>query len=178
VSDPGDWQPPLPPGPAPAEYPPPPPVAAPRPEQPLAGWWARVGATLLDTVFVFVLTGGGITLGAVLAEATSDLVLIPFIAVGVGALLLYAPLLMRREGPRNGQTWGKQIAGIRVVRDGDPPMTLGPAFVREFLVKTLLFGWIGGSIVIGWLLDVLWPLWDAKNQALHDMIVATRVVKA
>ena len=26
------------------------------------------------------------------------------------------------------------------------------------------------------LLDVLWPLWDDKKQALHDKIVATNVV--
>jgi uncharacterized RDD family membrane protein YckC len=57
-------------------------------------------------------------------------------------------------------------------------MTFGWSFFREFLIKTVLFGWVGGSFVIGWLLDVLWPLWDGENRALHDMIVATRVVSA
>ena len=26
-------------------------------------------------------------------------------------------------------------------------------------------------------LDILWPLWDEENRALHDFIVSTRVVK-
>ena len=28
------------------------------------------------------------------------------------------------------------------------------------------------------LLDYLWPLWDPKNEALHDKIGGTRVVEA
>ena len=31
--------------------------------------------------------------------------------------LVYAPVLMARDGEHNGQTWGKQMLGIRVVRD-------------------------------------------------------------
>ena len=27
------------------------------------------------------------------------------------------------------------------------------------------------------LVDVLWPLWDAKKQALHDKVAGTAVVK-
>jgi hypothetical protein len=45
-------------------------------------------------------------------------------------------------------------------------------------VKALLFG-IAGSLTGGLanLADVLWPLWDEENRALHDMIVDTRVIK-
>ena len=93
--------------------------------------------------------------------------------------LLYAPLLMMREGPRNGQTIGRQLLGIRVVRNTGQPMSFGWAALREFVVKGLLVG-IASSIipVLPWLLDVLWPLWDDENRALHDMIVQTHVVKA
>jgi len=28
------------------------------------------------------------------------------------------------------------------------------------------------------LVDGLWPLWDAQNRAIHDMLAATRVVRA
>ena len=57
-------------------------------------------------------------------------------------------------------------------------MTLGIAVVREVLVKTLLFGFIGSiTIGIASLVDVLWPLWDDENRALHDFVVDTRTVK-
>jgi hypothetical protein len=28
------------------------------------------------------------------------------------------------------------------------------------------------------LLDVLWPLWDDQDRALHDMVVSTHVIRA
>ncbi len=38
---------------------------------------------------------------------------------------------------------------------------------------------IGGlfTILILPLLNYLWPLWDKKNEALHDKMCSTRVVK-
>ena len=35
-----------------------------------------------------------------------------------------------------------------------------------------------GVFVIPVLLDYLWPLWDQKNQALHDKVVSSVVVRA
>jgi uncharacterized RDD family membrane protein YckC len=57
-------------------------------------------------------------------------------------------------------------------------MTFGWAMLREVAVKALLFGGLG-SVTVGLasLLDVLWPLWDDENRALHDFIVDTRVVQ-
>jgi uncharacterized RDD family membrane protein YckC len=64
------------------------------------------------------------------------------------------------------------------VRANGKPMTFGFAMLREVAVKTLLFG-IAAAITGGLatLADVLWPLWDEENRALHDFIVDTRVVK-
>ena len=58
------------------------------------------------------------------------------------------------------------------------PMTFWFAMLREVVVKALLFGFIS-SLTVGLasLLDVLWPLWDDENRALHDFIVDTRVVR-
>ena len=57
-------------------------------------------------------------------------------------------------------------------------MTFGYAMLREVAVKALLFG-ILSSLTAGLasLLDVLWPLWDDENRALHDFIVNSRVVQ-
>jgi uncharacterized RDD family membrane protein YckC len=92
--------------------------------------------------------------------------------------LLYAPLLMARPGARNGQTRGKQIVGIRVVRDTGQPIDMVFGFFREFVVKNLLFGVIGSFFLsIPTLINYLWPLWDDQNRCLHDMIVSTHVVQ-
>ena len=79
---------------------------------------------------------------------------------------------------KDGQTPGKKIVGIRVVnaRSGET-LGWGMMFVREFLVKNLLFSVFGGmSLGIAQILNFLWPLWDANSQALHDKIANTQVI--
>jgi uncharacterized RDD family membrane protein YckC len=137
---------------------------------------------MLDWLIVFV--PFAIVVGILVAVAIDDggaaaivawsLVVVVYLA----AIGLYAPLLMARGGAANGQTWGKQIVGIRVVRDKGGDVDFGYAFLREVVVEWLLFGVIGGSFVIPTLLDWLWPLWDDENRALHDMIVSSHVVRA
>jgi uncharacterized RDD family membrane protein YckC len=94
-------------------------------------------------------------------------------------MLLYAPLLMMRSGAHNGQTLGKQMIGIRVVRNSGESMGFAWAAFREVVIKGLLVG-IASSIIpfIPWLLDNCWPLWDDENRALHDMLAQTHVVRA
>jgi uncharacterized RDD family membrane protein YckC len=90
--------------------------------------------------------------------------------------LLYAPAMMART---NGQTLGRMVVGIRVVRAKGQPMTFGWAMLREVAVKALLFGVVSSlTFGVASLLDVLWPLWDEENRALHDFIVDTRVIRA
>jgi uncharacterized RDD family membrane protein YckC len=68
--------------------------------------------------------------------------------------------------------------GIRVIRAGGEPMTFWFAMLREVLVKSLLVGVVSSfTFGLAWLLDVLWPLWDEENRALHDFVVNTRVIK-
>jgi uncharacterized RDD family membrane protein YckC len=159
----------------------------PESEYRLAGWWSRVSAALLDGLVIGI--GGLVVLaiaGAVFsagffASDTAGLVsvviglMLSFSAFAVIALL-YAPFLMART---DGQTLGKMAMGIRVVRVNGEPMTFGAALLREVAVKWLLFGVVGSSTTFGlaWLADVLWPLWDDENRALHDLIAGTRVVK-
>jgi uncharacterized RDD family membrane protein YckC len=149
---------------------------------PLASWGRRVGAALLDgliltvpvfvLVFVVVVVAAGSDVGAVVVGIVGVLAYIL-------AALFYAPVLMARGGENNGQTWGKQIVSIRAVRDNSQPFDLGYAFLREFVVKSLLFGTVGSFFfAIPTILDVLWPLWDDQNRALHDMVVSTHVVRA
>jgi uncharacterized RDD family membrane protein YckC len=57
-------------------------------------------------------------------------------------------------------------------------MTFWFAMLREVIVKSLLVGVVSSfTFGLAWLLDVLWPLWDEENRALHDFVVNTRVIK-
>jgi uncharacterized RDD family membrane protein YckC len=158
--------------------------------RPLASWWSRVGAAIIDGLIIgipafilfLLLVGGSVGLtgddndASVWAIVGAAILWFLFVAAFA---LLYAPVTMARDGAHNGQTWGKQMLGIRVVRDGGERMSFGWAALREVVVKQLLVG-IASSIIplIPYLLDVLWPLWDDENRALHDMVVSTHVVRA
>jgi uncharacterized RDD family membrane protein YckC len=152
----------------------------------LSGWWRRVGAQVVDGVIVAA--GAALLLVAITAPFSigffaSDEVGVVAIVVGlVLALLciavvalLYAPALMART---NGKTLGRMATGIRVIRTNGEPITFGFAMLREVAVKTLLVG-IASSLTggIAYLVDVLWPLWDEENRALHDFVVNTRTIR-
>jgi len=153
----------------------------------LAGWWSRAGATLIDWVIVGI--GSVVLLIAITAPFSLGLFAdedIGIVSIIIGLLFatlcvtivafLYAPAMMART---DGQTLGRMVTGIRVVRAKGEPMTFGFAMLREVAVKALLFG-IAGSLTFGLaqLADYLWPLWDEENRALHDFLVDTRVIKA
>jgi uncharacterized RDD family membrane protein YckC len=92
--------------------------------------------------------------------------------------MLYFPLTMARDGARNGQTLGKQICRIRVVRQDGLPVGVGTAVVRELIFRWLLIGLLGSFVLaIPALFDALWPLWDRQKQTLHDKGAGTLVVK-
>ncbi len=91
---------------------------------------------------------------------------------GAGALLLFyllaigAPLLYFGyfEGGPTGQTIGKKVLGIRVIRKQDgQPLGWGLAIGRYF-ARAL------SSIC---LLGYLWMLWDSEKQTWHDKLTNT-----
>jgi uncharacterized RDD family membrane protein YckC len=152
----------------------------------LAGWWSRVAAALIDgiiigigAVLIMALFGSVFSIGFFASDEAGVVAVIvglmlSFVAIAVVALL-YAPLLMART---NGRTLGRMVVGNRVIRAGGQPMTFGWALLREVVIKALVFGLLS-SVTFGLasILDVLWPLWDDENRALHDFVVDTRTVK-
>ena len=153
----------------------------------LAGWWSRVGAALIDGIIISI---GAVLILAIFGSvfsvgffASDEAGIVSFfvgmflaaISISIVALI-YAPVFMART---NGQTLGRMAVGIRVVRNHGEPMTFGFALLREVVVKALLFGIVSAfTFGLASLADVLWPLFDDENRALHDFIVDTRVVRA
>ena len=79
---------------------------------------------------------------------------------------------------RRGQTPGKQLVGIRVVRTDGTASDWGWTFIREFLIKFALFE-VAVDLVsfgLGSFINLLWAFWDKDRQTLHDKIMNTVVV--
>jgi len=154
----------------------------------LAGWWHRVLAAVVDLLVigagaVAIVAGFGalFSVGFFASREVGIVTVIVGVLLGVVAFvivgLIYAPAIMVAT---NGKTLGKMAAGIRVVRVNGQPMDWGTAALREVVLKILAPG-IANSITAGVPLasaaDLLWPLWDDENRALHDFPVSTRVIR-
>ncbi|MFB7721312.1 MULTISPECIES: RDD family protein [unclassified Nocardia] len=159
-----------------------------------ASWGARAGAYLLDGLMFFlpavilqILAGtvgtdapdcssylnnntysssrsysSACTAGGMNAIGLICILLALALYIGAGLFLVY------REGS-TGQTPGKKIVGIRLVREATgQPVGFGLALGRKLLHVVDSF-----ACYIGWLM----PLWDTKRQTLADKIVNTVVVK-
>lgn len=140
--------------------------------RPLAAWWPRAVAYVIDSLVKFAFTLPFIAAGVVIAlgidwqaidieklqngqtvngripglsAADTAQLGAAFLVLIAGWLLVeltYQPLTMARKEANNGRSWGMQAMGIRVVRNGGSPMSYGPAVVRQFLVMGLLYALI------------------------------------
>ena len=138
----------------------------------LASWGSRVGAYLLDSVILIV--PPLVLIGLVFASDPRDgsaawsLVVVAYLAVLVLPFVYFSVL----HGGERGQTYGKRALGIRVVDGDGGRLGHGRAFGRYAIV------FVFGLFFVPLLLDYLWPLWDTKNQSLHDKVVGSLVVRA
>lgn len=152
-----------------------------------ASWGARAGALILDGIFATLLFIPTLIVAIAIA-ATADTVtnadgttevtdanggLIALaILLGLAAVVVAFWNQGWRQGSK-GQSWGKQIVGIKLVKEstGQPPgggLGLGRLLLRQVL----------GVVPFFFLVDYLFPLWDEKHQTLTDKIVSTLVVRA
>jgi uncharacterized RDD family membrane protein YckC len=163
----------------------------------LAGRWIRLGARLLDGVFSTVFMGPGLVMlipwfvahsnddagqnllshspfssfssdvYATMPTAAVTLLFAGWFAVAVTQILL---LSLR------GQTVGKIVAGVRIVRlDGQQAGFFHAWFLRTFVVGMISFIPYAGLVFA--LADILF-IFSASRRCLHDLIAGTVVVKA
>jgi uncharacterized RDD family membrane protein YckC len=150
----------------------------------LAGWWVRVAATAIDLALIVALAGSIVGVFSLVffsgtVEGAVSLIVgivVAFVAIIV-AVLVYPATAM---SVLDGQTVGKRLCRIRVVRTNGRPMDIGWSMLREAVIKWILFVFILSPATGGaaWIIDVVWPLWDDERRALHDMLAGTRVVEA
>lgn len=169
--------------------------------QPLASYWQRVGAYIIDAIITgiasFVLGGwllyramqpffdgfaNAVRSGdtAAMDRITSQIdygYLAGFSLVAGVIAFAYQVFFLTRSGA----TPGKAISGISVrLRERPGPLSLVDASRRASVQAVL--GMLGNIPLIGTfasiaaLLDLLWPAWDANRQAWHDKVAATNVV--
>ena len=165
------------------------------PAYPFAGFWARVGAAIIDALVILAIAAIPVVLGIALIVNSVDtssydnsttvtnggLLAVGIILIIIGAILgmLYEPLMTARQGAHNGQTLGRQAAGIRITNLQGGPISTGQAWGR-YLFKQFVINGLGGGFTGGLagLLNYLWMLWDSNKQCWHDKIANTLVLRA
>jgi uncharacterized RDD family membrane protein YckC len=136
----------------------------------LANWPQRVGAYLIDGL----IEGIPAFLAALLFNGSTD----PGQTTNPGAVSVASLLYLVSLGlwiynraiqqGRTGQSWGKQVLNLRLLRMADgQPMGGLMAFVRDLAhILDALPCYIG----------YLWPLWDARRQTFADKVMSTVVL--
>ncbi len=156
----------------------------------LATFLQRLAAYAIDKVFsglplaVFVIVLGFSLVVAVSDDAEplvdkSGTIVWVLVAVSLGSLAVFAAyVIWWLFSLRRGQTPGKQLVGIRVIKSNGQLSGWGYTFLRELVIKGLVGGFLSGMTAgIYWVVDHLWPLFDSDRQALHDKMVDTLVVQ-
>jgi len=150
----------------------------------LASWGSRAIAAIVDGVVIAVIAGVLFSIVTAIGinsdgnDGFAALIISLLVALLVLSLaaLLYQPLMLWRT---NGQTVGKKLTGIRVVKTDRTPMDLGTAVLREVVLKSIAVGVVSSfTFGLAYLADWFWPFFDDQNRALHDFLVDTRVVEA
>lgn len=174
--------------------------------QPLSGYGRRAGAYLIDIVLLGVVTAlvawpwwsqmidiwtqmfddafAAAEAGRPAPSSTQyvDQTAGPLMAVlliSLGLSLLYYCGFWKWRGA----TPGKLMLGLRIRRWDDPGSLGWGAVLLRFLGLNLgsllnLIPILGSLLAVIWTpLDLLWPLWDKRRQALHDKFAGTVVVR-
>jgi uncharacterized RDD family membrane protein YckC len=141
----------------------------------IAGIGSRAGAAIIDTliqlVALVVVAAAGTGAGAAASLSSGRFVEVIVIAVvALGAFAITVGYFMVFEIVWNGQTPGKRILGIRVIRESGYPIQAADSVVRN-LVR--IVDWLPLFYGIG----VLVMLFNKRSKRLGDFAAGTLVVR-
>lgn len=136
---------------------------------PLAEWWPRVGAMLLDGIVLAIPT---LIINAVLQHDlgnTAGAAALEFVLI----LAIQAVYFGTLNGTGSGQTLGNKAAGI-AVRDASKAEVIGYArgFLRWFVRFALYL-----FLALPGLLSDLWPLWNKQRQTIADQAARSVMIR-
>jgi len=146
----------------------------------LAGLGSRFLALIVDQAIQFATLGaifGGIILAASrlpkhlaanAAEKLGESFAVAFI-ITVAFAVLFGYFILS-EAVWNGQTPGKRLLGLRVVRDGGYPIDFGASLIRN-LIR------VGEALVGYYILAAISALISPENKRLGDLAAGTIVVR-
>ena len=137
-----------------------------------SGWWRRAAALVIDSLIVTALIVVVIGLAAIVLWANETLGGILFLLAIVFAFAAPFFYWIYWTGKAPGQTIGKKALGIRV-RHAEQERAIGYGPAAGRYVITVAFGFFYVPLLV----DYLWPLWDRRNQALHDKVANSVVVR-
>lgn len=172
----------------------------------LAGWWQRVGASVLDSVITGVLgvlfawrfvqqvveasTGALTAMAEASANGSAEPDTSPYLHdfvmgyLGVVVVMVLVRFVYDVGFLKGFQaTPGKMAMGLEVrLRERPGVLPWGTVLLRWLTQRgyglVAFLPVVGGVLVAVYgLLDPLWPLWDGRRQALHDKAARTNVVR-
>ena len=139
----------------------------------LAGRGTRLGAVILDGLSFAVLGIVAAVVIPMLKDSRAAGIVLGLVFLGVIAALAVVNIIFLY---RNGQTIGKKILAIKVVRSDGERVTLLRFFFLRFLPVALL----GAIPFVGYVVSLVDALliFRTSHQCLHDNIADTIVVRA
>jgi uncharacterized RDD family membrane protein YckC len=170
---------------------------------PLAGWWRRAGATVIDVIILIVISAvirfvvNGIS-GILLSDLVSLLYIVALISSKSGQTLGNRALRSRVRDQMGAERVSVLRALLRWAVD-NVPTTVATLVTwsrtQEFVnwsknhpgisTSTHVPAYISNDIHfvseilipigIFMVIDYLWPLWDRRNRTLHDIVAGTVV---
>jgi len=168
----------------------------------LSGWWWRVLAAWLDSIFIAVLvaipafpiyrrlyesiaayfnevlsatrSGQAPPAQPAVTSFLSSTDQVALLAIQIGVALVYNIAFLRWKSA----TPGKLICALRVV-PVDEGRSPGPLSWNAVVIRTLVWVLPGVStfLIFFRVIDGLFPLWQPKRQALHDLAARTQVIR-
>jgi len=125
----------------------------------------RFVSLLIDSIIIGFIIGA---LGSILGVGMMERGTVPW-SWGIFSFIFYIAYYTYLEGSR-GQTIGKMITRIKVVREDGMPIDMSQAFTRNILriIDGFILYLIGAILIIR----------SDKKQRLGDMVARTVVVKA
>jgi uncharacterized RDD family membrane protein YckC len=137
-----------------------------------ADFVARIGASVLDFIFVFIISivlqlGLPLLVGGLLGLSEDAVGMVALLGL-LGSVAFSLLYFIGYETSSKQGTWGKQIVGIKVTDIHGRRISVGRAFGRYFakILSNMTCG-------IGYLL----PLFTERKQTLHDLICGCLALK-